>query len=347
MNVTRRLLTAIVAIISIFIILSCNPREDSYESPSTSTLFTALDTVSIKDFRGDPLYDSYNTRATNEEIIIPETKQNKILIYGRYGSPIKEIGRTGKGPLEFNLPYDAVRSRSGDLYVLDRKNERIQILTENGEQKDIINGITQAHEIELRGGEEPTLLVLAPTGCGEEPCLVTEYGEFGSVKDRYAILNNDQMHLYSWVMAQDGNKVHVSNILNYIIRVYENGKHVEDIKLDSPSLIDIELEQDPGSREALQAQLDKLRSEVHTRIRSIDVYGGHIFVCNEIRNAEHDRFFVDIYTTSGELVYHGVEVPGIMLNIDNGEIYFRSQIFLEDYMNLKIYSFGINSTPFK
>jgi len=347
MDATRRLLTAIVAIISIFIILSCNPREDSYEPPSTSTLFTALDTVSIEDFRGDPLYDSYNTRVTNEEIIIPETKQNKILIYGRYGSPTKEIGRTGQGPLEFNLPYDAVRSHSGDLYVLDRKNERIQILANNGEQKDIINGITQAHEIELTGGEEPTLLVLAPTGCGKKPCLVTEYDEFGSVEDRYAILNNDQVHLYSWVMAQDGNKVYVSNILNYILRVYENGKHVRNIELDSPSLIDIELEQDPGSREALQAQLDKLSSEVHTRIRSIDIYGGHIFVCNEIRNTEHDRFFVDIYTTSGELVYHGVEVPGIMLNIDNGEVHFRSQTFLEDYMNLKIYSFGINNAPFK
>ena len=347
MNIVRKLPTAIVAITSIFVILSCNSREDSYESPSTGTLFTALDTVSIKDFRGDPLYGSYNTRVTSEEIIIPETKQNKILIYDRYGSPIKEVGRTGQGPLEFNSPYDAVRSRSGDLYVLDRKNERIQILTEGGRQKDVINGMTQAHEIELTGGEEPTLLVLAPTGCGEEPCLITEYDEFGSVKDRYATLRNDRIHLYSWVMAQDGNKVYVSNILNYILRVYENGKYVRDIELDSPSFIDIELEQDPGSREALQAQLDKLRSEIHTRIRSIDVYDDYIFVCNEIRNAEHDRFFVDIYTTSGELTYHGVEVPGIMLNIDNGEIYFRSQTFLEDYMNLKIYSSRINSTLFK
>jgi len=68
----------------------------------------------------------------NERLIISDTRNHKLFIYGLDGRLIKTIGGRGKRPGRFNFPYGVAVDREGRIYVVDSGNFRLQILDEEG-----------------------------------------------------------------------------------------------------------------------------------------------------------------------------------------------------------------------
>ena len=67
-----------------------------------------------------------------ENIVVSDTEEHKLVILDKEGNRIKEIGKIGGGPLEFSKPTDIYYDEeTGYVYILDNGNMRVQILSEN------------------------------------------------------------------------------------------------------------------------------------------------------------------------------------------------------------------------
>ncbi len=74
-----------------------------------------------------------------ENIVVSDTEEHKLVVLDKEGSRIKEIGKIGGGPLEFLQPTDIYHDEeNGYVYILDNGNKRVQILSENLEYIDEI-----------------------------------------------------------------------------------------------------------------------------------------------------------------------------------------------------------------
>ena len=62
-----------------------------------------------------------------------DSSNHQIIKLDRRGQIIKQIGRRGKAPREFNLPSDIVMGQQGRLYVLDSGNFRVQVFDNEGD----------------------------------------------------------------------------------------------------------------------------------------------------------------------------------------------------------------------
>lgn len=65
-----------------------------------------------------------------QDILITDSKNDKLVVVDFDGNVIKEVGQTGNGPLEFMSPGDMVRYKNR-IYIIDEKNYRVQVLDEN------------------------------------------------------------------------------------------------------------------------------------------------------------------------------------------------------------------------
>jgi sugar lactone lactonase YvrE len=71
--------------------------------------------------------------APNGDIFVADGHVNsRIVKFSKDGKFIKEWGRKGSGPGEFNLPHSIVFDSRGRLLVADRSNKRIQLFDQNG-----------------------------------------------------------------------------------------------------------------------------------------------------------------------------------------------------------------------
>ena len=75
-------------------------------------------------------------QAPNGDIFVADGHDNKtnnrIVKFDRNGKYIKEWGKLGTGPGEFNSPHGLAMDKEGRLYVADRSNSRIQIFDQDG-----------------------------------------------------------------------------------------------------------------------------------------------------------------------------------------------------------------------
>jgi len=69
-------------------------------------------------------------------VYVCDTGHGKIEKFDKSGAYIKTIGEKGKGKGEFNEPFGIKVGPDDNLYVADRKNFRIQILTKEGQYID-------------------------------------------------------------------------------------------------------------------------------------------------------------------------------------------------------------------
>jgi len=69
----------------------------------------------------------------NDEIWVVETAAHCITVLNRNGEIVRQIGKRGEGPGEFNFPTFIWIDKSGVVYIVDSMNFRIQILSNSGE----------------------------------------------------------------------------------------------------------------------------------------------------------------------------------------------------------------------
>ena len=65
----------------------------------------------------------------------------RIVKFSKDGKFIKEWGKLGTGPGEFNTPHALALDSKGGLFVADRSNNRIQIFTQDGKFIDRVEAI--------------------------------------------------------------------------------------------------------------------------------------------------------------------------------------------------------------
>jgi sugar lactone lactonase YvrE len=71
--------------------------------------------------------------APNGDIFVADGHVNsRIVKFSKDGTFIKQWGKKGSGPGEFNLPHSIVFDSRGRLLVADRSNKRIQLFDQNG-----------------------------------------------------------------------------------------------------------------------------------------------------------------------------------------------------------------------
>lgn len=68
--------------------------------------------------------------ARDNDLVVVDGKEDRIVVLDYNGNIIKTIGTTGSGPLEFSNPT-GITIHDGKIYIIDGKNDRIQILDEN------------------------------------------------------------------------------------------------------------------------------------------------------------------------------------------------------------------------
>jgi len=69
--------------------------------------------------------------------------QDRIIVLDSSGNNLASIGNNGYKEGEFNIPYDVTVSSSGDVYVADRDNHRIQVFSPQAIQPDNYSGLVQ------------------------------------------------------------------------------------------------------------------------------------------------------------------------------------------------------------
>jgi DNA-binding beta-propeller fold protein YncE len=62
-----------------------------------------------------------------------DSNRHRLLIIDQVNDTIKQIGRRGKGPGQFNLPTDIAVGGDGTVYLLDAGNFRVQVFDKGGE----------------------------------------------------------------------------------------------------------------------------------------------------------------------------------------------------------------------
>jgi DNA-binding beta-propeller fold protein YncE len=89
-----------------------------------------------KDFKLDaPI--AITTNGTN--LYITNSGNNEIIITDRSGDFIKKIGGTGTSPGKFNYPVDIDHDVTGNIFIADFRNSRVQIFDEDGNFKSVIS----------------------------------------------------------------------------------------------------------------------------------------------------------------------------------------------------------------
>jgi sugar lactone lactonase YvrE len=76
----------------------------------------------------------------------------RILEYSSKGRKVKEWGRRGAGPGEFNLPHAIQIDEKGTIYVADRENGRIEKFDVDGNFLGEISHLGRIYSLKLAGG---------------------------------------------------------------------------------------------------------------------------------------------------------------------------------------------------
>lgn len=93
----------------------------------------------IGDYKGEQAFEQPNSIAIDSDsgrIYVADSKRHFMLIFDQEGKKIVSIGKRGggSGPSQFRLPTD-LALHGGELFVLDKKNQRIQVFDLSGQYK--------------------------------------------------------------------------------------------------------------------------------------------------------------------------------------------------------------------
>jgi sugar lactone lactonase YvrE len=71
---------------------------------------------------------------SDDQVIVSDTGNKRIVAFDLDGNPITEFGEAGLGPGQFDEPVGLAADASGQLYVADTWNQRIQSFSQNSDR---------------------------------------------------------------------------------------------------------------------------------------------------------------------------------------------------------------------
>jgi len=79
--------------------------------------------------------ESYNGLkiSKDEELYVCDAIKHRITVYNTELTGVRNIGRRGNKPCQFNIPHDLSFDSQSNIYVTDSKNFRVQVLSQEGE----------------------------------------------------------------------------------------------------------------------------------------------------------------------------------------------------------------------
>jgi peptidylglycine monooxygenase len=111
--------------------------------------------------------------------------------FSRHGRLLKSWGSPGAGPGEFSTPHCLAFTRSGDVVVCDRENNRIQIFDVDGKLIRVIGDLFHPMALAVDAGgmilvsdQIPRLSMFTPEGKLAGRCRPALYGGHGMCLDR-------------------------------------------------------------------------------------------------------------------------------------------------------------------
>ena len=121
-----------------------------------SALGKKLMTISVggQPENGSPFHGTTDIAfAPNGHLYITDGYGNaRVLEYTADGKQVKQWGRPGTSPGEFNLPHAIQIDRDGTIYIADRENGRIQKFNLDGKFLGQITGLGRVFSLKLAGG---------------------------------------------------------------------------------------------------------------------------------------------------------------------------------------------------
>ncbi|KAI6654084.1 E3 ubiquitin-protein ligase TRIM71-like [Oopsacas minuta] len=102
---------------------------------------------------------------SHNRVLVCQWGKNYITAHSLTGEVLKKVGKKGVGKLEFNSPW-GIAASCGDLFVCERENDRVQVLTENlgfksflgeGELKDPRDVKVTSNEVYVLDAHNPCM----------------------------------------------------------------------------------------------------------------------------------------------------------------------------------------------
>lgn len=105
---------------------------------------------------------------------------NRVVKYDKNGHFLKQIGseKAGSAPGQFNLPHGIAVDAQGTVYVADRSNHRMEVLTNDLEQKAIYDNIGDSWTVCVSRARISTCLRPIPIPTGTLPAPGTSAAKF-------------------------------------------------------------------------------------------------------------------------------------------------------------------------
>lgn len=72
---------------------------------------------------------------------------HRIQIFNSFGVFISKFGKRGIGKLQFSEPADVTEIPNGDLAVADKRNKRVQIVTQSGQFRSVFQTVDEPYSI--------------------------------------------------------------------------------------------------------------------------------------------------------------------------------------------------------
>jgi hypothetical protein len=187
-----------------------------------------------KTFKLEPTKDSYVARVNallvskKGDVIVNNVGRGgaNVFIFNKNGKFIKEIGKKGDGPGEYQMPQSFTQDNEGNIYVLDQMKRQIDIFDKDYKFKNLLHYASNNQKIHVNSKKEIYLYMGIPLMPGSKPYKsVVKLGRDGKKTAEFAELPTEvnKMKFYAMYdcMAIDKNDiVYESNPLLPHIRKY-------------------------------------------------------------------------------------------------------------------------------
>lgn len=282
-------------------------------------VFTIEETVTLRGDDTFPLYAPANPYVSGDRIYVPDLEENRVALFDATGTRLASVGRSGRGPGEFQMPYVMRPGQDGRIYIYERGNLRIQVFDAELNPQEVLTAPVQGDQIfPIWHDGAQRIVVTGLSACGVTRCLARIYDTNGQRIREFAALTGNPF-MKTWQAAVRGEDLFLVNIYEGIVEQYDLAGQLKfTFPLSSPSALYLRQEGEVHqTRDAFRQQLRKITQQPLSVIRGLFVHEGRLFVQHENRNrSEADaKFFLDVYDLNGTLQMHGIETPGLLRSV--------------------------------